>query len=79
MSPGSPWLRQCSKIANDATGASAAADCDGSGGDVGGAVVERLCGRLAVLLVNVKPTAVRGVQSQARLLTAYPPCVHTAL
>ena len=54
-------------------------DCDGSGGDVGGAVVERLCGRLAVLLVNVKPTAVRGVQSQARLLTAYPPCVHTTL
>ena len=48
VSPGSPCLRECSKIANDATGASAAAaaDCDGSGGDVGGAVVERLCGRL---------------------------------
>jgi len=38
-----------SKIANDATGA--ALDCDGSGGDVGGAVVERLCGRRRTVMV----------------------------
>jgi len=33
--------------------------------------LDELTDRLAVLLCNVKPTAVRGVQSQALLLTAY--------
>ena len=33
--------------------------------------VDELTDRLTVLLCNVKPTAVRGIQSQALLLTAY--------
>jgi len=33
--------------------------------------LDELTDRLAVLLCNVKPTPVRGVQSQALLLTAY--------